>query len=184
MNYKSTVENGREGAKPATGHTRGRAKFCPESSAPAAARGFRRARDRRLCAGLRRHNTAAYPIMRLMRSSMRAAARPDQRDASYVGDSQGGLQHAARISSIIVHAAGRLLRPALVWPRALGVLLCACSVVPRAPAARRCSGVPCLLPCGWPSAVRLGRLWVVDPAVFLGAAAPVPCTAAALRLAL
>lgn len=171
MSYKRTVENGREGAKPETGHTRGRAKFRREASAPAAARGSRRARDRRSCAGLRRHDAAAYPIMRLMRSSMRAAARPGQRDASFVGDSRGGLQHAARISSIIEHAAGRLLRPALVWPCALGSLLCACSVVPRAPASRRCLAVPCLLPCGGRCAVRLGWLRSVAWAVFLGAPA-------------
>lgn len=106
-----------------------------------------------------------------MRSSMRAAARPGQRDASFVGDSRGGLQHAARISSIIEHAAGRLLRPALVWPCALGSLLCACSVVPRAPASRRCIAVPGLSSVICARCVRLGWLRSVAWAMFLGAPA-------------
>ena len=51
MNYKSTVENGREGAKPETGHTRGRAKFCRESSAAGRSARLRRARERPLVRG-------------------------------------------------------------------------------------------------------------------------------------
>lgn len=102
MSYKSTVENGREGAKPVTGHTRGRAKFSPEASAPAAARGSRRARDRRLCAGLRRHNAAAYHITCLMLATVARCRTPrTARQLPAVVDSLGGLQHAASISNVI-----------------------------------------------------------------------------------
>ena len=51
MSYKSTVENGREGAKPDTGHTRGRAKFCREASAAGRCARLRRARERPLVRG-------------------------------------------------------------------------------------------------------------------------------------
>ena len=51
MSYKSTVENGREGAKPDTGHTRGRAKFSREASAAGRCARLRRARERPLVRG-------------------------------------------------------------------------------------------------------------------------------------
>ena len=102
MSYKSTVENGREGAKPETGHTRGRAKFCREASAAGRCARLRRARERPLVRGPPSPLPVAYHITCLMLATVARCRTPrTARQLPAVVDSLGGLQHAASISNVI-----------------------------------------------------------------------------------